>query len=119
MGTCKFMGMALAAEDWVDMIANCVGWELSAGDFRKIGERVYNLARAFSIREGLTRADDSLPKRLLEEPLPEGAAEGHTIQKLDESLDTYYELRGWDKKTGKPTTEKLRDLNLDYIIGQI
>jgi aldehyde:ferredoxin oxidoreductase len=119
MGTCKFMGMALAAEDWVDMIANCVGWELSAGDFRKIGERVYNLARAFSIREGLTRADDSLPKRLLEEPLPEGAAEGHTIQKLDESLDTYYELRGWDKKTGKPTTEELRDLNLDYIIGQI
>jgi aldehyde:ferredoxin oxidoreductase len=119
MGTCKFMGMALAAEDWVDMIANCVGWELSVSDFRKIGERVYNLARAFNVREGLTRADDTLPKRLLEEPLPEGAAEGHTVKKLDESLDVYYQLRGWDEKTGKPTPEKLKDLNLDYVIGQI
>jgi aldehyde:ferredoxin oxidoreductase len=100
------------------MIANCVGWELTVSDFRKIGERVYNLARAFNVREGLTRADDTLPKRLLEEPLPEGAAEGHTVKQLDQSLDVYYDLRGWDKKTGKPTPEKLRELNLDYVIGK-
>ncbi len=118
-GTCKFMGMALATQDWVDMIVNCVGWEFSVSDFRKAGERVYNLARAFNVRDGLTRADDTLPKRLLEEPLPEGAAEGHTVKKLDQSLDAYYEFRGWDKKTGKPTPEKLRDLNLDYVIDKI
>jgi aldehyde:ferredoxin oxidoreductase len=118
-GTCKFMGMALATQDWVDMIVNCVGWEFSVSDFRKAGERVYNLARAFNVRDGLTRADDTLPKRLLEEPLPEGAAEGHTVKKLDQSLDVYYELRGWDKRTGKPTPEKLRDLNLDYVIGKM
>ncbi len=119
MGVCKFMGMALAAEDWVDMIANCVGWELSVSDFRKIGERVYNLARAFNVREGLTRADDTLPKRLLEDPLPEGAAQGHTMKRLDESLDAYYEFRGWDKNTGKPTPEKLKELGLDYVIDRI
>ena len=118
-GTCKFMGMALATQEWVDMIANCLGWDFGVNDFRKIGERVYNLARAFSVRDGLTRADDTLPKRLLEEPLPEGAAQGHTIQKLDESLDVYYSLRGWDKKTGKPTPEKLKELNLDYLIDQM
>jgi len=117
--TCKFMGMALATEDWVDMIANCVGWEFSVNDFRKVGERAYNLARAFNVREGLTRADDTLPKRLLEEPLPEGAAEGHMVKKLDQSLDAYYDFRGWDKKTGKPTPEKLKELNLDYIIDKI
>jgi len=119
MGTCKFMGMALAAEDWVDMIANCVGWKLSVGDFRQIGERVYNLARAFSVRDGLSRADDALPKRLLEEPLPEGAAQGHTVKKLDQSLDVYYDLRGWDRKTGRPTPQKLRDLGLDYVIDKM
>lgn len=119
VGTCKFMGMALATEDWVDMIANCVGWEFSVNDFRKAGERVYNLARAFNVRDGLTRADDTLPKRLLEEPLPEGAAQGHKVEKLDQSLDAYYEFRGWDKKTGKPTPEKLKDLNLDYVIDKI
>jgi aldehyde:ferredoxin oxidoreductase len=118
VGTCKFMGMALAAEDWVDMIADCVGWEFSVNDFRRAGERVYNLARAFSVRDGLTRADDTLPRRLLEEPLPEGAAEGHKIEKLDQSLDAYYGFRGWDKKTGRPTPEKLRELNLDYVIDE-
>jgi aldehyde:ferredoxin oxidoreductase len=119
VGTCKFMGMALATEDWVDMIANCIGWEFSVSDFRKVGERVYNLARAFNVRDGLTRADDTLPKRLLEEPLPEGAAEGHVVKELDRSLDAYYEFRGWDKKTGKPKPEKLRELNLDYVIDKI
>jgi len=119
MGTCKFMGMALATEDWVDMIANCVGWKFDVSDYRKLGERVYNLARAFSVREGLTRAGDTLPKRLLEDPMPEGAAQGHRVEKLDEMLDAYYEFRGWDKKTGKPTPEKLKELGLDYVIGKI
>ena len=116
VGICKFMGMALATEEWVDMIANCVGWKFDVSDFRKVGERIYNLARAFNVREGLTRADDSLPKRLVEEPLPEGAAEGHKVEKLDQLLDAYYEFRNWDKKTGKPTPEKLKELGLEDII---
>ena len=119
MGTCKFMGMALTAEDWADMIANCVGWEFDVGDFRRLGERIYNLARAFNVREGLTRADDTLPKRLLEDPMPEGAARGHVVEKLDEMLDAYYELRGWDKETGKPTPAKLKELGLGDIINKI
>jgi len=119
VGTCKFMGMALATEDWVDMIGNCVGWDFGVSDFRKAGERVYNLARAFNVREGLTRADDTLPKRLLEEPLPEGPAEGHKVEKLDQMLDAYYEFRGWDKKTGKPTTERLKELELDYVVDKM
>jgi len=119
VGTCKFMGMALATEDWVDMIANGVGWKFDVADFRKAGERIYNLARAFSVREGLTRADDTLPKRLIEEPLPEGAAEGHRVEKLDQSLDAYYEFRGWDKNTGRPTPEKLKELGLGDIIDKM
>jgi len=119
MGTCKFMGMALATEDWVDMIASCVGWKFDVGDFRKLGERIYNLARAYNVREGLTRADDTLPKRLLEEPLPEGAGQGHRVEKLDQMLDAYYAFRGWDKKTGKPTPDKLRELGLEEIIDEV
>lgn len=119
IGTCKFMGMALSTEDWVDMISNCVGWEFSVSDFRKVGERVYNLARAFSVRDGLVRGDDTLPRRLVEEPLPEGPAAGHKVEKLDEMLDAYYEFRGWDKRTGRPTAEKLKELKLDYVIDVI
>jgi len=117
-GGCKYMGMSLSLEDCETLISNATGWEYSVGDLRKIGERTYNLARAYSIREGLTRADDILPPRLLEEPLPEGPAEGHVCE-LAPLLDAYYELREWDKTTGKPTPEKLRKLDLEEVIPVI
>jgi len=118
VGGCKFMGMVLTAEDWATLIATLTGWDFTANDFRRAGERIYNLERAFNIREGLTRADDTLPKRLLEEPLPEGPGKGQVVN-LDLLLDAYYEFRGWDKRTGKPTPEKLKELGLDWLIKEI
>ena len=117
-GCCKFMGMALDAQEWSDIITTLTGWEFGVEEFRKTGERIYNLERAFNVREGLTRADDTLPKRLLEEPLPEGPAEGH-VNNLEILLNPYYEFRKWDKTTGKPTPEKLRELGLEQVISQI
>ncbi len=118
VGFCKFMGLASDAQEISDIIAAVIGREFRVEDFRKAGERIYNLERAFNIREGLTRTDDTLPMRLLEDPLPEGPAEGHVIN-LEILLDPYYEFRGWDKTTGKPTPEKLRELDLEDVIGQI
>ena len=117
IGGCKFMGMVLTAEDWASLIEKLVGYEFRAEDFRKTGERIYNLERAFNIREGFTRADDTLPARLLEEPMPEGPAKGHVVN-LDLLLDAYYGYRGWDKD-GKPTPEKLKELELDWLISEI
>jgi len=117
VGGCKFMGFVLTAEDWATLIATLTGWKFTASDFRRTGERIYNLERAFSVREGLTRADDTLPKRLLEEPLPEGPAKGQVVS-LGPLLDAYYEFRGWDKN-GKPTPEKLKELGLEWVISKI
>jgi aldehyde:ferredoxin oxidoreductase len=117
-GCCKFMGMTLDAEEWSGIISALTGWKFGVEEFRKTGERIYNLERAFNVREGLTRADDTLPKRLLEDPLPEGPAAGH-VNNLAVLLDPYYEFRNWDKTTGKPTAEKLRELGLDDIISQV
>jgi aldehyde:ferredoxin oxidoreductase len=119
MGACKFMGFCVASEEWVELVAHCLGREFTYDDMVKVGERAYNLARVFSIREGLTRADDTLPPRLLEEPLPEGMAEGKVNENLPAMLDKYYELRGWDKATGKPTPEKLKELGLEEYIPDI
>ncbi|MBC2715162.1 MAG: aldehyde ferredoxin oxidoreductase family protein [Desulfobacteraceae bacterium] len=119
VGLCKFMGVALTAEEVTPMIANAIGRDFDVDEFKKTGERVYNIARAFNVREGLTKADDTLPKRLLEEPMPEGEAKGHVVEKLDQMLDAYYEFRGWDKGTGKPTPERLKELGLDDIIDKI
>jgi aldehyde:ferredoxin oxidoreductase len=115
-GCCKFMGMALDADEWSAIVATLTGWDFGVEEFRKTGERIYNLERAFNIREGITRDDDTLPKRLLEEPLPEGPAEGQ-VNNLEILLDPYYEFRGWDKATGKPTPEKLRELGLEEVIS--
>jgi aldehyde:ferredoxin oxidoreductase len=54
----------------------------------------------------------------MEDPLPEGPAKGMVIEKetLEMMKDAYYEIRGWDKKTGKPTVEKLKELELDDLI---
>jgi aldehyde:ferredoxin oxidoreductase len=119
MGACKFMGFCVASEEWVELVAHCLGREFTYDDMVKVGERAYNLARVFSVREGLTRADDTLPPRLLEEPLPEGLAEGKVNENLPAMLDKYYELRGWDKATGKPTPEKLKELGLEEYIPDI
>jgi len=121
IGGCKFMGILLKAEDFIDLITNATGWDLSVHDFRKSGERIYNLMRAFCVREGITRDADVLPRRLMEDPLPEGPAEGMVIDKdtLEMMKDAYYELRGWDKKTGIPTPAKLRELELDDLIGDL
>jgi aldehyde:ferredoxin oxidoreductase len=118
LGSCKFMGLGSDAEEITNIIAAVTGWEFGVADLRKAGERIYNLERAFNVREGMTRADDTLPKRLLEDPLPEGQAEGQ-VNNLEVLLDPYYEFRGWDKTTGKPTPEKLRELGLEEVIDQI
>jgi aldehyde:ferredoxin oxidoreductase len=119
LGACKFMGFCVSSEEWVKLVEHCLGREFNYDDLVKIGERAYNLARIFNVREGITRADDTLPPRLLEEPLPEGPAAGKVNENLPAMLDKYYELRGWDKATGKPTPEKLKELGLEEYITDI
>ncbi len=117
IGGCKFMGMVLTGEDWATLIATLFGWDdFTETDFRKTGERIFNLQRAYNIKEGLTRADDTLPKRLLEEPMTEGPAQGHTVD-LEPLLDAYYEYRGWNNE-GKPTPNKLEELGLSWLVKE-
>jgi len=92
------------------------GYKIEAKDVLVYGERVVNLARAFNVREGLTRKDDTLPDRFLKVPMPDGAAKGEIIE-LKPMVDRYYELRGWDKDTGFQTEEKLLELGLDDVVN--
>jgi len=77
----------------------------------RIGERKVNLERLFNLREGLKPADDTLPWRALNEPLPDGDSAGRVVN-LEPMLKEYYEVRNWDRTTGYPSPEKLRELNL-------
>lgn len=95
-----------------------LGLKLSPLEVRSIGTRIVNLERAFNVREGLTRSDDTLPRRFREIPLSEGLSSG-TILKLDPMLDEYYSERGWNLKTGKPTRKTLKNLGLEYVANDL
>jgi aldehyde:ferredoxin oxidoreductase len=88
----------------------------TVSDLELVGERISTLARAFNVREGFTRAADTLPARNLEEPLSGGAADGHTVD-LAPMLDEYFQIMGWDKN-GVPTKEKINQLALDINLTQ-
>jgi aldehyde:ferredoxin oxidoreductase len=107
---------AIATQNTADLMEAVTGLKLSAEEVQAVGERINNLARAFNVREGFSRSDDTLPERLMTEPLKEGASKGQVISKdeLKHMLDEYYTERGWDVKTGAPTRKKLTDLGLGY-----
>ena len=87
----------------------------------KLGERVFTLLKAYTIRQGLTRKDDTWPDRFYEEPLPEGPAKGAVLsrEKIAQLLDEYYELRGWNKSSGLPTKQKLDKLGLGDMAKEL
>jgi len=80
------------------------------------GERIWNIERLFNLKAGLTAKDDTLPKRILEEPMPEGPTKGQVVR-LGEMLPEYYKARGWDIN-GVPTAEKLAELGLSQEGGR-
>ncbi len=121
LGGCKFMGILLPADELIDLFVHATGWDFSMKDFLMAGERIYNLTRAFCVREGASREDDALPERLMADPLPGGPAEGmvNDREMLELMKDAYYDFRGWDRATGIPTKEKLRELGLEGLIPDL
>ncbi|MEW6403584.1 MAG: aldehyde ferredoxin oxidoreductase family protein [Chloroflexota bacterium] len=101
----------------VDLINAACDMNWTVADLMKSGERAWNLKRAINNRMGLTRANDRLPKALME-PYSEGGAAGF-VPDLRSMLDAYYETRGWDKATGKPTKEKLIELGLNDVAEEL
>ena len=105
-------------EHYPRMINAVTGWDLSLQDVERIGERIWNLERAFNVREGVGRGQDVLPHRVMHEPVPEGMHQGMHCppEELGGMLDAYYALRGWTRD-GVPTPERLRSLELAELVG--
>jgi len=105
-------------EDMAKLYSLVTGFDVTAEDMRRAGERINNVARLFNIREGLGRKDDTLPYKVMHLPVPdEGPSKGAyvTQKELDFLLDDYYQSRGWNKD-GIPSIEKLKELGMDDLI---
>lgn len=109
-GVCLFAGNAWEIEDLVAQLAGALPGNWSKDRFMEAGERIWNLERMFNMNAGFTKADDTLPKRVMEEPAPSGAGKGK-VAELDKMLPEYYELRGWTPD-GELTTQTISRLGL-------
>jgi len=115
-----YPGGGIEHKTLLGMVNAATGWNMTMEEYLKVGERSLDITRAFNARENLSRKDDYLPKRIME-PLPDGTFAGKpfTQEMLDTLLDNFYELRGWDKKTGIPTKSKLQEEGLDYVAQEL
>jgi aldehyde:ferredoxin oxidoreductase len=107
---------------WWNEIANVcttvTGNKTTATELKTIADRIINLKRAYNQRLGLTRKQDILPKRFLEEKAPDGPCKGHVVD-LKTMLDEYFKERGWDPKTGLIPSKKLKKLGLKSVADQL
>ncbi len=110
LGLCLFTSFALNADDYRDLLNAIVGVNWTKEEMFTAGERIWNLERVFNLAAGIKPEEDTLPKRLLHDPITEGGSKGHVAQ-LAEMLPAYYQERGWTPQ-GIPTKEKLAALAL-------
>jgi aldehyde:ferredoxin oxidoreductase len=119
VGLCVFLAvrymleadMSLLPKRLTQVMNYATGVAYDEGIILIAGERIYNLERMFLIKAGFTQKEDTLPPRMLSEPLPEGPAKGKVVE-LDQMLPKFYEVRGWDSN-GIPSAEKLASLNIE------
>jgi len=93
------------------------GWNTTAWELMKTGERITTMARVFNIREGFGRKDDWLPERFFN-PRISGVLSDTAIdpEEFREAIDTYYKMMGWDEN-GVPTREKLEELDIGWVVS--
>lgn len=116
LGVCKNTLVNMEVIDFgqaAELLSAVTGRPFDGGVLQQAAERLVNLERCYLVREGVSRADDRLPRRFLEEPLPAECGESAgSVVELEPMLDEYYAARGWDPATGHPLCETLARLGL-------
>jgi aldehyde:ferredoxin oxidoreductase len=110
-GACLLSSGGMGPAQYAELMTTATGVPYDVAGYLKTGERIWNLERLWNLKAGLTAADDTLPPRMLNEPIPNGPSKG-AVNRLQEMLPEYYSLRGWGPD-GVPTPEKLSELALN------
>jgi aldehyde:ferredoxin oxidoreductase len=113
LSVCKFTAFAMKEDYYARQLSAVWGEPVEPQELLLLGERIWNTERLFNLAAGFSRADDSLPPRLLREPVPAGPSKGQVVD-LEPMLDEYYISRGWDTG-GRPSLAKLESLGLSDL----
>jgi aldehyde:ferredoxin oxidoreductase len=113
---CKFLRKCFDDfyAETAELLGAVTGWNFSATEVRRIGERINTVKKLFNQREGWQPHDDWLPPRLLNDALPSGVAQGVSLTpaELREMIQGYYNARGWDE-SGFVPQEKVKALEVE------
>ncbi|MFX1340437.1 MAG: aldehyde ferredoxin oxidoreductase family protein [Promethearchaeota archaeon] len=127
IGICVYVGTwsgvyALEPSDYVELTNLALGTDLNEEEFMLLGQKSYNLEKAFNtLHVGFTREDDLPHRRFFEDPIQSGPHMGEKLDliKYNSMLDNFYDLHGWDKKTGWQTRETLEELGLNDVAEKL
>jgi aldehyde:ferredoxin oxidoreductase len=129
MGLCKFaytyytenpdIALHRTLEIVPELYTAATGFELTKEQLLETSVRVTNVERAHNCRLGLTAADDTLPPRFTQDPIPEGPSKGKVYDILEPMKEAWYTVQGWDTETGIPRQETLEKLGLADIASDL
>jgi aldehyde:ferredoxin oxidoreductase len=117
LGVCKFICHGFNSPHfvdypWMQKLIHCAsGWNVTEKELEEVGKRVIDIERLFNNREGISRKDDTLPKRYFDEPMPLNLSKGHHIDRkeFDKLLTRYYKIRDWTDD-GQVKKERIKEL---------
>jgi aldehyde:ferredoxin oxidoreductase len=106
-------------KDLAEIVSVVTGWDFSVKELLEVGERRINMMRFFNAREGVGRELDTLPEKI-QQPLLGGESDGYsvTLDAVEQAKDWYYEMAGWDIRTGNPDDAKLKQLGLEWAVHE-
>jgi len=118
MTVCQFVPWTVSQH--AEIVRALTGWYYTVHEAVQLGERIATLGRIFNLREGLTTADDTLPKRMFK-PTQRGALKDGGVDpaKMRDAIRMFYGVMGWDEETGIPTRAKLGELAIGWAAESI
>ncbi len=119
-GVCKFSRGLMVDKGFLELVNAVTGLDMGIDEFLTVGERAYNVSKAFNLKNGFTREDDRLPDRFFKDKILYGPTKGETLsrRKFEKELDRYYDIRGWDED-GIPMKTTLTKLGLQDMADEI
>lgn len=116
---CKFLRGVFEDlfEESAELLRRVTGWSWSGSELRQVSRRIITTKKLYNIREGWTRAEDTLPERILSSPIPVGSAEiSLNRAQLHAMVQAYYRARGW-LEDGQVPPEQVQELSLTDLEG--
>ena len=114
---CAFVGMRIVPPMLGQLVEAAMGIDMPTSKWLEVADRIAALERAYNAREGLTREHDTLPRRLFEDPVRSGPNKEQVVMRkeLESMKSDFYQSMGWEVKTGLPSAERLRSLELEEV----